>query len=134
MLSRDALIKLAEEDYFVGCNNHDLDTVLATMSDDCVMRFSAARYQYTGASAMRTHFMDFLSNFPTINFHNFVTVADVETQSVSSHFTVTLIDKDDTKLEMHNCNFFTANKDGIFNDVLIFNAAPLKEGFQAGSS
>ena len=134
MLTRDALIKLAEVDYFTGCNNHDIETILATMSDDCVMRFTAAKYQYNGAEAMRAHFTDFLSNFPSINFHRFVSVVDVEKQTVATHFIVTLIDKAGEKLEMNNCNFFVANKDGVFDDVLIFNASPLKAGFEAGSA
>ncbi len=133
MLSRAALIDLAEQHYFIGCNNHDLKTVLATMSQDCTMRFSAAKYQYVGGDAMRSHFSDFFSNFPDINFHDFVSIVDVEQQAIASHFTVALIDNAGKTLTMHNSNFFKANKDGIFDDVLIFNAAPLKEGFEAGS-
>ena len=134
MLSREDLIKLSEEDYFNGCNSHNLEGILATMSDDCVMRFSAAKYTYVGGDALRTHFGDFLSNFPTINFHDYVSVVDVENQSIATHFTVRLIDKAGKTLEMHNSNFFTTNEDGKFNDVMIFNAAPLKDGFKAGSS
>ena len=63
-----------------------------------------------------------------------VSVVDVEKQIVATHFIVTLVDKNGDKLEMNNCNFFTANKDGIFDDVLIFNSAPLKAGFEAGST
>lgn len=134
MLSREDLITLSEKDYFNGCNVHDLEGILATMSDDCVMRFSAAKYAYVGADALRTHFKDFLSNFPTINFHDYVSVVDVDTQSIATHFTVTLVDKTGETLEMLNSNFFTTNEDGLFNNVLIFNASPLKAGFEAGSS
>ena len=134
MLSRDELIALSHTAYFDGCNNHDLEGILATMSADCVMRFTAASYTYIGADAMRAHFNDFLSNFPTINFHNYVSVVDVELQTIATHFTVTLIDKTGDTLEMRNCNFFTIDKNGLFNDVLIFNSAPLKAGFEAGSA
>lgn len=133
MLSREELIALSEDQYFNGCNDHNLEGILATMSDDCVMRFTAAKYRYDGSSAMRAHFTDFLSNFPMINFHNYISVVDVDRQAIATHFTVTLKDHDDSILEMHNCNFFTTNKDGQFNDVLIFNAGPLKAGFEAGS-
>lgn len=133
MLSHAALIDLAEQQYFIGCNNHDLETVLATMSQDCTMRFSAAKYRYVGADAMRSHFTDFFSNFPDINFHDFVSVIDVEQQAIATHFTVALVDNAGKSLVMHNSNFFKANKNGIFDDVMIFNASPLKEGFEAGS-
>ena len=133
MLTDDAMIKLAETDYFRGCNAHDLETVLATMSDDCVMRFSAAKYTYVGGDAMRTHFKDFFSNFPSINFHNFISSVDIERQLIATHFTVSLVDNAGKPLDMHNCNFFRLNDDGLFEDVLIFNASPLKEGFEAGS-
>ena len=134
MLSRDELIALSHTAYFDGCNSHDLEGILATMSADCVMRFTAASYTYIGADAMRAHFNDFLSNFPTINFHNYVSVVDVELQTIATHFTVTLIDKNGDTLEMRNCNFFTTDENGLFNDVLIFNSAPLKAGFEAGSA
>lgn len=134
MLSRNELIALSHTAYFDGCNSHNLEGILATMSGDCVMRFTAADYTYVGAGALRAHFIDFLTNFPTIHFHNYVSVVDVELQTIATHFTVTLINKSGEELEMRNCNFFTTDKDGLFNDVLIFNSAPLKEGFEAGST
>ena len=35
---------------------------------------------------------------------------------------------------MSNCNSFQANDDGLFNDCLIYNSAPLEKGFEAGSA
>lgn len=134
MLTRDELITLSHTAYFDGCNNHELEGILATMSDDCVMSFTSADYTYVGADALRTHFIDFLSNFPSVNFHNYVSVVDVEGQTIATHFTVTLIDKEGDTLEMRNCNFFTVDKNGQFDTVLIFNSSPLKVGFEAGSS
>ena len=134
MLTRRDLIELAEHRYFDGCNNHDLATVLKTMSPECLMKFSAAKYTYIGEDALRTHFKDFMGNFPTINFHDYVSVVDVESQSIATHFTVTLTDKNNDDLIMKNCNFFVAGQSGQFDEVYIFNASPLKAGFEAGSA
>lgn len=133
MLTRQQLISLSEEEYFLGCNTHNLEQVLATMSDACEMSFSAAKYKYRGANALRTHFIDFMGNFPTIDFNSFVSVVDVETQSIATHFIVNLVDDKGDLLTMKNCNFFKAGPSGKFDEVLIFNASPLKAGFEAGS-
>ena len=52
MLTRDQLIKLAVDDYFIGCNINNHQQVMSTMSNDCVMRFPAATFRYDGHEAL----------------------------------------------------------------------------------
>ena len=134
MLSRDQLIKLAVDDYFEGCNQHDHAKVMSTMSEDCFMRFPAATFRYQGHAALATHFDDFLGNFKVINFHNFINVVDPETQSIVSYFDVFLTDHDDAEIKMKNCNIFHCNEEGVFNEIIIYNTQALDKGFHEGSS
>jgi len=133
-LTREQLIEMAIDKYFIGCNNHDKEQVCSVLSEDCVMHFSAAKYVYDGRKPIHDHMQDFMANFKVINFHNFVSIVDVETQSIAVRFQVTLEDFDGDAFTMNNCNFFKANTDGLFNDCMIFNSGPLQKGFEVGSS
>lgn len=132
-LSRDELIDIAVERYFIGCNNHDLEQVLSTFAEDCVMWFPATKFRYDGKAPLRTHFQDFLGTFPTVNFHDFINTVDPETQSIVSRFKVQLIDDEGEETMMRNCNFFYVDDDGLFNEIVIYNTAPIQKGFEAGS-
>ncbi len=134
MLDREQLLDLAVKRYFGGLNDHNLEVVMETMAQDCVMWFPAAEFNYDGHEALRVHMEDFLGNFPTVDFHDFVNVVDVETQSVVSYFTVRLVDGDNTEVSMRNCNIFHCDADGAFKEVMIYNSKPLDKGFQAGNS
>ncbi|MEO0411991.1 MAG: nuclear transport factor 2 family protein [Pseudomonadota bacterium] len=132
-LSRDELLDIAIQRYFIGCNNHDLKQVLGTFSEDCVMWFPATKFRYDGKAPLRTHFKDFLGTFPKVNFHNFINTVDPETQSIVSRFKVQLIDDEGEETMMRNCNFFYVNDDGLFKEIVIYNTSPIQKGFEAGS-
>ncbi len=133
-LSRAKLINLAVEKYFIGCNNHDHQAVIDTFAENCVMKFSSAKYQYNGRTALSVHFKEFLDTFKLVNFHNFENVVDYQNQSIASQFTVDLEAHDGEKISMTNCNFFHVNSAGLFDMIMIYNSAPLQKGFEAGSN
>lgn len=133
-LTRDQLIDIAVNKYFIGLNDHDVKRATDIMSPDCLMRFSAAKFRYDGIKANITHLSEFTENFKLINFHNFVNVVDTESQSIATRFHVDLLAHDGESLSMSNCNWFQFNKAGLIEDILIYNAAPLQKGFEAGSS
>ncbi len=132
-LTREQLIEMAVDKYFIGANENDAQKMCSVLSDDCVMRFTAAKYRYDDHDAIMVHLNEFTSTYKVVNFRNFVNVVDVKSQSIAVRFQVDLEDHDGEKLSMSNCNFFQANEDGLFNDCLIFNSAPLQKGFEAGS-
>lgn len=134
MLDRNELIDVAENRYFRALNNRDLETVMATMSQDCVMWFPAASFNYAGQHALRIHLEDFLANFPIVDFHDFVNVVDVETQSIVSYFTVRLVDDQNEEVAMRNCNIFHCDEKGVFKEIIIYNSKALDKGFQVGNS
>ena len=131
-LTRNELIALSLR-YFEGCNAHNHEQVMSTLSEDSVMWFSAAAFRYTGHEALGVHFDDFLGTFPTINFHDFTHIADETAQRICSFFTVILIDDDGNELRMNNCNVFKVDDAGLFCETGIFNSGALDQGFHAGS-
>lgn len=133
-LTREQLVELAVDKYFIGCNNHDREQVCSVLSKDCVMHFSAAKFRYDSHEAIDVHMAEFMANFKVINFHNFTSIVDVDSQSIAVRFQVTLEDHDGVSITMNNCNFFQADKKGLFNDCMIFNSGPLQKGFEAGSA
>ena len=133
-LTRVQLIEMAIEKYFIGANENNAEKMCSVLSDDCVMRFTSAKYIYEDRNSILVHLKEFTSTFKVVNFHAFVNVVDVQNQSIAVRFQVHLEDYDGEKLMMSNCNFFQANDDGLFEDCLIYNAAPLQKGFEAGSA
>ena len=50
-LTRDELIEIAVDKYFIGLNEHNVPKATDIMSEDCIMRFSAAKFRYEGRPA-----------------------------------------------------------------------------------
>ena len=133
-LSRNDLIHMAVDRYFLACNTGDLATVMTTFAPDCVVSFSSAEFEYRGLEALETHMEEFRDTFATIDFHDFVPVVDTVAQTIAVQFEVKLVDHQDNAQVMQNCNFFHVNGDGFFDSITIYNSAPLDQGFEAGSS
>ena len=133
-LTKAQLEDLAIERYFRGFNRHDTESVMSTLSDDCIMTFSAADRKFEGHQSLRLHTLEVMETFQTINFHNFQSVIDVETQMIAVRFIVQLIDTDGNETVMKNCNFFSVNGNGLFSEVVIFNSGKLDKGFRAGNT
>lgn len=133
-LTREQLIDMAVDQYFEGSNNHDPAAMVAPLSDDCLMWFNAAKYVYEGKKAIFDHLEDFAKSFKVVHFHDYIKVVDVESQSIAVRFQVDLEDYEGDKFTMRNCNYFHANQDGLFYEVVIFNSAPIQKGFEVGSA
>ena len=134
MLSREELINLAVDKYFIACNRHDHASVMKTFGEQCIMRFPAAQFRYAGLKNLSDHFEDFLGNFTVINFHDFINIVDAKSQSIVSYFKVDLTDRNGAETKMENCNIFHCNAEGLFKEIIIYNTAKLDKGFHAGHS
>jgi hypothetical protein len=132
-LTRTELTRIVIDEYFIACNQGDLQTVLANFAPDCLVEFSSADFQYSGLDAVKVHLEDFRETFATIDFHDFVPVVDTQNQTIAVRFELKLVDREGNTQVMQNCNFFHANAAGQFDHVMIYNSAPLDQGFQAGS-
>lgn len=132
-LDRSQLLTLAQQSYFEACNAGDLATVLSTFAPDCRIHFAAATFEYVGQAAIKEHFEEFKATFSLIDFRDFRSVIDVDAQTIAVQFEVELVDLEGQSITMRNCNFFRINEAGKFGEVMIYNSAPLEQGFAAGS-
>lgn len=133
-MTRDELVTCGVERFFKGMNARDLDMVMSHMHDDVEMRIPSSNFTYTGKEALREHLQDFLDNFPVVNFHNFVSSADVEDRRLAVRFDIWITDHEGEQTKMQNCNWFEVTEDRKLIDILIFASAPLSKGFEVGSS
>lgn len=133
-LTREQLIETSVEKFFKGMNNKDVASATDIMAEDCLMRFSAAKYRYEGRPANVVHLTEVTQTFSKIYFHNFVSVVDVQQQAIATRFNVELTDLEGEVLAMSNSNWFQFNEAGLVSEILIYNAAPLQKGFEAGSA
>jgi len=130
--SREKLIEMAI-DFFLSMNDNNAAKAVTNMAENCKMHFTAAKYVYPDRASVQEHLHDTATVFEIINFHKFHSVADVEGQSVAVRFHVELTNYDGEITAMKNSNWFMCNDDGLFEEILIFNSGPLKEGFEVGS-
>ena len=133
-LTREQLINTAVEKFFKGMNNKNVKSATDIMDEDCIMRFSAAKFRYEGRAANIVHLTEVTETFERIYFHNFVSIVDEKQQAIATRFQVELTDFENETLSMSNCNWFQFNEAGLVSDILIYNAAPLQKGFEAGSA
>ncbi|MEP0391838.1 MAG: nuclear transport factor 2 family protein [Erythrobacter sp.] len=133
-LTRQKLIAAGVDNFFKKLNAHDLEGVMEGVADECEMRIPSSNFTYTGKAALRDHLDDFISSFPVINFRDFIFAADLEEMRLAVRFNISLTEDDGTETHMSNCNFFEVDEQGLLTDILIFASAPLKKGFEVGSS
>ena len=133
-MTREELIASGVERFFKRLNAHDLDTVMANVTEDVEMRIPSSNFTYTGKAALREHLQDFLDSFPVVNFRDFVASADVDDRRLAVRFNISLVDDEGEETHMSNCNWFEISEDGKLSDILIFASAPLSKGFEVGSS
>ena len=133
-LTREQLIEIAVEKFFKGMNAKNVDVATSIMAENCLMRFSAAKYRYENRAANIVHLTEVTETFSKIYFHNFVNVVDVPQQAIATRFNVELTKNDGEVVAMSNSNWFQMNAEGLVSEIIIYNAAPLKEGFEAGSA
>lgn len=133
-LTREQVLAAGIDNFFLQLNAHDLEGVMAGIADECEMRIPSSNFTYTGKQALRDHLEDFITSFSTINFRDFISVADVEQRRLAVRFNISLIEEDGTETHMSNCNFFEIDERGLLTDILIYASAPLSKGFEVGSS
>ncbi|MEP5379901.1 MAG: nuclear transport factor 2 family protein [Erythrobacter sp.] len=133
-LTREQVLAAGIDNFFLQLNARDLEGVMVGIADECEMRIPSSNFTYTGKQALRDHLEDFITSFSTINFRDFISVADVDQRRLAVRFNISLIEGDGTETHMSNCNFFEIDESGRLTDILIFASAPLSKGFEVGSS
>lgn len=101
------------QDYSNAWNAHDIDKIMAFMTEDCVFepgggpeRFGT---RYQGYDAVRERFIEVWTNIPDVRFENAFHFS--QDNYGCSEWTIVGTKTDGTKLEVDGCDLFTF-KDG----------------------
>ena len=90
-------------------NRHDLDAVMAFMTEDCVFESSAGPdicgTRYAGRDAVRAGFAEVLTTFPDAQWGN--AQHFIQGDRGVSEWTFTGTRADGTRVEVHGCDLFT---------------------------
>ena len=97
-LTRKQVLAAGIDNFFLQLNARDLEGVMAGIADECEMRIPSSNFTYTGKQALRDHLEDFITSFSTINFRDFISVADVDQRRLAVRFKISLIEEDGTCL------------------------------------
>jgi steroid delta-isomerase-like uncharacterized protein len=97
------------QDFADAFNRHDLDAVLAFMTDDCVFESSAGPEvcgtRYVGREAVRAGFAEVLKTFPDAQWRH--AQHFIQGDRGVSEWTFTGTRQDGSRVEVHGCDVFT---------------------------
>lgn len=106
---KDELSVSELEDFVEAWNNHDIDTIMAYMSDDCVFETGGGTAshgtRYQGAEAVRARFIQVWTDIPDSHFgeaRHFVSG-----NRGLSEWIYTGTKADGSKIILHGCDIFT---------------------------
>ena len=105
--------------YFSAVDQEDIETLLGTLSDDCVFRVETHNVELIGHDAIRGMFERLWSDHKAVRHENFRHVADPEQGRIASQFKVVNTHHDGSLTHKSNCKFFT-EKDGKFCAVSVY--------------
>ena len=97
------------QEYGDAWNAHDIDAIMALMTEDCIFepgggpeRFGM---RYEGRAAVRERFIEVFTDIPDIRFDN--AIHFVQDHYGCSEWTIVGTTKDGRKLEVDGCDLFT---------------------------
>ena len=126
-LTREQLAALPDS-YFKAVDAKDVDAILSHFADDATLTVQTDHAVFDGAEEIRRMFTEFCDNSVSI-FHEIKNiVVEPATRKIATEQSYIGELEDGTKNDMHNCNFFDVNADGVFTRVIIWMAGtnPLK--------
>jgi ketosteroid isomerase-like protein len=113
-------IDMVTKRYFDGVDNKHLAQVLDCFTADAILTEVTSATVHEGRdTAIRAMFEKLFADFSAIWHGNFVHVADPETNSVCSQFTVLITPVGGTELRYENANRFYL-KDRLFHRVYVY--------------
>ena len=119
MLSREELIALVENAYFLNVDNKNVEATVACFAEDAELRIQSAHVSHIGHDQIRRMFQDFAGATKIIYHGDYTHVVDVEHQWIASQFLARNDYDDGGHVEMRNCNFFQV-ENGLFKRVTIY--------------
>ncbi|MGB3471366.1 MAG: nuclear transport factor 2 family protein [Erythrobacter sp.] len=122
-------IDIVTKRYFDGVDNKNLDQVLNCFTPDAVLHETTSDTVHEGREAISNMFVKLFTDFEQIWHGNFVHIADPQTNSINSQFTVLITPNGGEQLRYENANRFYL-KDRLFHRVYVYMSGDnlLKEG------
>ena len=97
------------QEYSDAWNRHDIDRIMALMTEDCVFEPGGGpeRYgaRYQGQAAVRERFIEVWTDIPDVRFDN--AIHFVQGDYGCSEWTIVGTTRDGTPLEIDGCDLFT---------------------------
>jgi uncharacterized protein (TIGR02246 family) len=113
-------VDIVTKRYFHGVDNKDLETVLDCFTPDAVLTEVTSNTVHAGRdTAIAAMFRRLFTDFADIWHGNFVHVADPDSNSICSQFTVLITPAGGTTLRYENANRFYL-KDRLFHRVYVY--------------
>lgn len=123
------LIDIVTKRYFDGVDTKALDLVLDCFTEDAVLTEVTSRTVHAGKRQIAAMFRRLFVDFEQLWHGNFVHVADPQSNTICSQFTVLITPIGGTPLRYENCNRFYLDDDR-FSRVFVYMSGDnlLREG------
>ena len=122
-------IDIVTKRYFDGVDDKSLERVLDCFTEDAILTEVTSQTVHDGKPAIAAMFRRLFADFSDLWHGNFVHVADPQSNSICSQFTVLITPVGGDELRYENCNRFYL-KDGLFHRVYVYMSGDnlLREG------
>jgi ketosteroid isomerase-like protein len=107
--------------YFSGVDGEDIETVLSTLTPDCVFRVETHGVELTGHAEIAAMLRRLWDNHKAVCHRDFAFVCDPGRGRIAAQFQVVNTEHDGSKTHKSNCNFFDL-AGGRFSRVSVYMA------------
>ena len=121
-MTRDEQIALVER-YFAAVDSETLETLLETLTEECVFTVETHGVRLVGHEAISGMFRRLWAAHRAVLHHRFTHVPDPDAGRIASRFTVENTDHDGSLVTKSNCNFFEI-EGARFSAVAVYMAGP----------
>lgn len=118
-MSRDALIKLATQQYFANVDAKRMEETLACFHEEALFTVQTSFTTHSGKAEIRRMFEDFFSTYAKIVHKDFVCTVDEKNGRISASFEAVLTGHDGKVISLFNTNFWRV-RDGKFQEVHVY--------------
>ena len=118
-LSREEIISLAVDSYFISVDRKDINKVLNTMHENIIFSIPTHNVIKNGKNEVKNMFEKLFTEHKEVWHGDFTHTIDTESQNLASTFTVKNTEHDDSIVIKYNCNFFEI-EDGKFSSITVY--------------
>lgn len=121
-MTRDEQIDLVNR-YFAAVDGEDAETLLSTLTEDCVFTVETHGVRLEGHAAIAAMFDRLWKDHKAVRHQRFTYIPDPEGNRIAARFTVENTEHDGSLTHKSNCNFFEL-RGSLFSAVAVYMAGP----------